>query len=216
LAERKAGECVGCHAKDDVHKGQEGKRCEQCHQEANWKTSSFDHARARFALVGSHLTVACNKCHVTARFKDAKSECVACHQKDDVHKRRLGTQCDTCHNPRTWKGWDFDHARKTQFLLDGAHRNLRCEACHNRPVDGRPTLPTTCASCHAGEDVHDGAFGRQCEQCHVTSSFKTVDRRAEWDEGAVRDASAPSFVPDDRAPAAAAAWIWHALAVAQD
>ena len=169
--------CIACHAKDDVHKGQEGERCEQCHQEADWKKASFDHGRSRFPLLGRHLQVSCGKCHATARFKDAKPSCAACHEKQDVHKRRLGTQCESCHNARDWRIWDFDHSRKTRFELDGAHARLDCYACHKQPVDAKATLPTACVSCHAGEDVHDGAFGRQCEKCHVTSSFKTVKSR---------------------------------------
>jgi hypothetical protein len=39
------------------------------------------------------------------------------------------------------------------------------------------TLPASCVSCHLAEDVHDGAFGRQCEKCHVTDSFKRIKQR---------------------------------------
>jgi hypothetical protein len=41
-------------------------------------------------------------------------------------------------------------------------------------MPGKLSLPGTCVSCHEREDVHDGSFGRQCERCHVTSSFKTI------------------------------------------
>jgi hypothetical protein len=121
--------------------------------------------------------VACDKCHATQRYKDAKSECIACHDRDDVHKRRLGTRCETCHNARAWKSWDFNHDRQTKFALDGAHRKLDCHACHRQPVAGKATLPTSCVSCHAADDVHDGGFGRQCEKCHVTASFKQIKQR---------------------------------------
>jgi hypothetical protein len=30
-------QCVGCHRAEDVHDGQFGARCEQCHVTANWK-----------------------------------------------------------------------------------------------------------------------------------------------------------------------------------
>jgi hypothetical protein len=35
--ERFRRDCVYCHAKEDVHKGKEGKTCESCHNEMNWK-----------------------------------------------------------------------------------------------------------------------------------------------------------------------------------
>ena len=170
-------DCYGCHKKDDAHEGQEGTKCESCHDANTWKKARFDHARARFALVGAHLVVACTKCHATPRYRDARSVCFACHDRDDVHKRRLGARCETCHNARTWKSWDFNHDRQTKFRLDGAHRKLECHACHRQPVQTRATLPASCVSCHLAEDVHDGAFGRQCEKCHVTDSFKRIKQR---------------------------------------
>ncbi len=169
--------CYACHKKDDKHEGQLGQDCKLCHVAQDWKKTSFDHGRTRFPLVGRHLIVQCKSCHSTPRYKDAKSECVACHSRDDVHKKRLGPQCETCHNARDWKAWDFNHDRRTQFPLDGAHRKLDCYACHRSATDRKPTLGTACVSCHAADDVHDGSFGRQCDKCHVTSSFKQVKPR---------------------------------------
>jgi hypothetical protein len=36
------------------------------------------------------------------------------------------------------------------------------------------SLSGTCASCHDDDDVHHGEFGRDCQRCHVTSSFKKI------------------------------------------
>jgi hypothetical protein len=170
-------QCYACHKKDDVHQEQLGRECQQCHSSENWKKTKFDHNKTKFPLLGKHIPVACEKCHVTKRYRDAKSECVSCHLRDDVHKKRLGPQCDTCHNSRDWKLWDFNHDRRTEFILDGAHKKLNCYACHRVATDKKPTLPKSCVSCHAGDDVHDGSFGRQCEKCHVTSSFKQIKQR---------------------------------------
>lgn len=169
--------CYACHEKDDKHESQLGQKCESCHGEQDWKKTRFDHGRTEFPLLGKHLVVQCRECHATPRYKDAKSECLACHAKDDVHKRRLGPQCESCHNARNWKVWDFNHDKKTDFPLDGAHKKLDCYACHKAATDKKPALAMTCASCHAADDVHDGSFGRQCEKCHVTSSFKQIKSR---------------------------------------
>jgi len=171
------GDCHACHGKDDRHEGQLGTQCGTCHGEQDWTRTTFDHGRTRFPLVGRHLIVQCKSCHASARYKDAKGACVACHSKDDVHKRRLGPACETCHNARDWKAWDFSHDRQTRFALDGAHRKLGCYACHRAPTDRKPALGSACVRCHAADDVHDGSFGRQCESCHVTSSFKQIKRR---------------------------------------
>jgi hypothetical protein len=172
--EKLAVACVACHRKDDRHKNQLGPKCESCHNEASWKQTRIDHDLTRFPLLGKHAKAKCKDCHVTPQFKDAKTECYACHRKDDKHKLRLGTQCEVCHIPRSWKEWRFDHDRATGFVLDGKHRGLDCLACHRFPVRGRATLAGTCVSCHEDKDVHNGGFGRLCDRCHVSSSFKTI------------------------------------------
>lgn len=165
--------CIACHEKDDKHKGQEGKKCESCHNEQSWTNAKFDHSLASFPLLGKHFLVECKKCHATPAFKDAKSDCWSCHEKDDVHKRRLGTACETCHNMRNWKAWDFDH-NKTNFKLDGPHKKLDCYECHQQPMSKKLTVTSTCGSCHASDDVHNGEYGRQCERCHIGSSWKKI------------------------------------------
>lgn len=165
--------CYSCHEKDDKHKGQQGKKCESCHKEDDWKKAKFDHSLSNFPLLGKHFIVECKKCHTTPAFKDAKSDCMSCHKKDDVHKLRLGTACESCHNMRSWKAWDFDH-NKTNFKLDGPHAKLGCYECHNQPMSKKLKVASTCGSCHISDDVHNGQFGRLCERCHIGSTWKTI------------------------------------------
>ena len=173
--------CVSCHQKDDdkSHKGQEGKKCETCHVEEAWtKVDKFNHNRmSTFPLLGKHGIVACKKCHLAPTFKDAKSDCWSCHEKDDakVHKRRFGTECQVCHSTRAWGAWDFDH-NKTHFKLDGPHKKTanKCYACHSKPMPGKVLTSTVCGSCHARDDVHNGSFGDRCERCHEGNDWKTV------------------------------------------
>jgi len=174
-------ECIACHKKDDKHKGKEGDRCEDCHVEQDWKTTKqkFDHDLTAFPLLGKHKDpkVECKKCHTTLEFKDAKTACVACHEKDDQHKKRLGIVCEDCHNAVSWKRWAFNHDKQTRFALDGAHAKVDCYACHKLPVNGRALLPMACVSCHENDDAHNGSFGRQCERCHITKEWATVKPR---------------------------------------
>jgi len=174
---RTSTQCYACHKKDDKHKGQLGKKCDKCHNVGSWEKVLLDHDLTRFPLLGRHAKVKCKKCHKTRKFKDASTECNDCQEKEDVHKGKLGTKCDLCHNPSSWKKWKFNHNRQTGFILDGAHERLECEACHNRPVKGRALLEGTCISCHQGDDVHDGGFGLYCERCHYTSDFVHVKPR---------------------------------------
>ncbi len=166
-------DCYSCHQKDDKHEGQEGKKCESCHHEQSWQKTEFDHRLSRFPLTGKHLLAECKKCHLSAKFKDAKSDCWSCHEKQDVHKRTLGTDCGSCHNTRDWKDWDFDHD-KTNFQLQGKHKDIRCIECHKTPVSKKIVLAASCVSCHGKDDKHNGEFGDQCEHCHVGQSWKSI------------------------------------------
>jgi len=173
-------ECMPCHRKDDdkSHKGQLGARCETCHTEKVWKEIiGFNHNRTKFPLLGKHAVVECRKCHEAFTYKDAKTECYACHKKDDdkVHLLRLGTKCELCHNARDWKAWDFDHNKRTRYKLEGGHKKVLCESCHTRPMADKVVLKSsTCIACHEDQDVHNGGFGRYCEQCHTVNSWKEI------------------------------------------
>ena len=176
--EKLASTCITCHEKDDKHKGQEGKKCESCHNNfSDWKKTTFQHnTMSKFPLLGSHAPVACKECHREVTFKDAKQDCWSCHEKDDakVHKRRFGTECQECHNTRKWPSWDFDH-NQTNFKLDGPHRKVsNCYSCHQRPMESKVVTPKTCGGCHDRDDVHNGDFGAQCDRCHTGDKWKDV------------------------------------------
>lgn len=163
--------CIGCHRKDDKHRGQLGTKCESCHTEGKWLGTPFDHNKSRFRLTGSHVKVECKKCHQTPAFRDAPSVCGKCHEKEDKHQGAFGNKCDRCHYTGTWQSWDFDHGT-TRFRIDGAHKKLVCEDCHGLSKSGKAGTPgRSCFSCHGNEDPHNGGFGIQCEQCHVTSEW---------------------------------------------
>lgn len=174
--ERYAGtptECIACHAIDDKHAGGFGTRCNECHDTRRWQKQAFDHAKASgFALVGVHASAACASCHREPPGKNAKKlpkTCVGCHASDDVHAGRYGNECQSCHQPQRWSAARFDHAR-TQFPLKGAHDRLSCNACHTKSVAGQ-RLPTRCEGCHLRDDVHEGALGKDCAECHDVDSF---------------------------------------------
>jgi hypothetical protein len=173
-------DCLACHRQDDKHEGQLGARCDSCHGEQSWRTTRFDHARARFALVGAHLKVECKACHASPRYRDAASDCAACHRADDKHRGALGARCDSCHNARAWPLVRFDHERDARWRLDGAHARATCAACHAAPAPAGRTIAAVgrdCVACHRGDDPHDGAFGTRCDACHSASDWKALRAR---------------------------------------
>jgi hypothetical protein len=163
-------DCASCHRADEPHGGSLGKQCEQCHTQSNWKDVRFDHDMSGFPLLGLHVAVTCGQCHTTQRFKETPHECVDCHAKVDIHKGSLGKECGSCHTPNGWKMWEFDHAQRTRFPLTGSHAKVGCRECHIKPQNVRkPSM--VCGTCHAGDDVHAGRFGAQCQECHNTTTF---------------------------------------------
>jgi hypothetical protein len=165
--------CDGCHAKDDVHAGQQGKNCASCHSESGWKGEvRFEHDLTRFPLLGLHAVAPCEECHASARFQDAETACEKCHRDDDFHEGTLGRACEPCHNPNGWTFWRFDHAN-TEFPLEGKHADQNCRACHSRPV-ASVEQSTSCGACHEQDDRHFGSYGRECGRCHSPTAWSAV------------------------------------------
>ncbi len=170
--------CIDCHKSDDPHAGKLGDRCESCHTPQDWlQDVRFDHDLTAFPLIGQHAVASCESCHLDSAFSDTQTACIACHGPDDAHKGRLGDGCESCHNPNGWAFWIFDHDTQTDFRLTGKHSGLVCEACHTEARKADLKIPGSCIACHAGEDVHKGQFGRRCEACHGTDSWKNARLR---------------------------------------
>lgn len=167
--------CSSCHARDDAHKGSRGSNCAGCHTTAAWKTVTFDHAATGFPLVGGHAAATCASCHGPGNVnRHPGRTCIACHARDDTHKGQNGSDCASCHTPRSWRQTSFDHNRMTEFPLKGAHRTAKCEGCHKQPAKAvKP--PATCFGCHAADDTHKGGNGMDCGRCHTAAAWKTVD-----------------------------------------
>lgn len=164
-------QCHACHKKDDAHKGNLGNKCQECHSEAGWKKTEFDHDKTHFRLEGAHQKVKCHSCHKDNNFRATPHDCNSCHRQDDVHKGRLGQQCNDCHNDRSWKKTKFDHG-KTAFPLSGAHMKVECKSCHkNRQFKD---TAKDCYSCHQKDDAHKGGLGTDCRSCHVDSDWNKV------------------------------------------
>lgn len=77
--EKLARDCYGCHASDDVHRGQEGRRFESCHEPSSWtEDMTFDEELTRLPLLGLHGS-------------------------DDPHRSSFGSRCAGCHLDDSWE-----------------------------------------------------------------------------------------------------------------
>lgn len=165
--------CYDCHKKDDPHKGRLGEKCDTCHAvKDGWrKTHPFDHSKTKFPLKDAHVKVNCQACHVGERYKDLPTTCVSCHRIQDVHQGRYGGKCESCHASTKWKEIHFDHD-KTKFPLRGGHAKAKCDKCHSGNLYA-DKLETACVTCHKKDDPHEGRLGRQCENCHKDTGWRS-------------------------------------------
>jgi len=133
----------------------------------------------------------CKNCH---RAFDGGAEddlCLACHEPVALDRkagvglhgrmRASGRRtCRSCHGDHRGRDADilgldpetFSH-RDTDFALEGAHRRLRCEACHAKGEPHRDA-PKDCVGCHRDDDRHQGRMGDDCGHCHEAASWKGV------------------------------------------
>lgn len=160
--------CHDCHSEDDVHKGELGKQCKDCHSPAGWARSEFDHDGTNFKLRHSHRRVSCDACHLDNNYDKTPTRCVDCHAIKDVHTNRFGNQCQNCHVEKKWDISIFDHNRDTDYRLEDAHRKPGCNACHaqNYLATTRKNTVRSCYSCHRADDVHNDSNGKKCQDCH--------------------------------------------------
>ena len=170
--------CYACHAEDDAHDGQLGKKCADCHQETGWGKSEFDHDKTEFKLRASHRKVNCDACHIQSKFEGTPKTCVGCHKIRDVHDNRFGSKCETCHTEKKWRETSFDHDRDTKFRLHGLHRNQSCNACHSVAYQARKkdrNRVRSCYACHREDDPHRGTNGKKCQDCHGSEGWHLTE-----------------------------------------
>ncbi|OFX22716.1 MAG: cytochrome C, partial [Bacteroidetes bacterium GWA2_31_9] len=174
--------CLGCHK--DYHQKTLSDNCSKCHGDEKFKPAlKFNHADAKFQLVGKHKNVDCKKCHKIEKNDDKDFQkftgiefknCTNCHE--DVHKNQFGENCTQCHSEQSFheiKGISkFDHS-KTKYQLENKHLSVNCKLCHKKSYT-TPIKYQNCTDCH--KDYHNGQFIKEekspdCSSCHNTTGF---------------------------------------------
>ncbi|TNE53734.1 MAG: hypothetical protein EP344_14790, partial [Bacteroidetes bacterium] len=182
--------CVGCHLDDyqaaanpDHSANQFPTNCTQCHNEAAWVPSTFDHNTV-WPLNGAHANVPnCTDCHLAGNYNNIPNTCYGCHQDDysgatnpNHITNQFPTDCTQCHDENAWIPSTFDH--NTVWPLTGAHAGVpNCTDCH---INGNyNNTPNTCAGCHqpdynASTNPNHVVLGipTTCEDCHTPDAWE--------------------------------------------
>ena len=176
VADRQAAPqtCVGCHQRDDAHKGEFGTDCAACHKTEGWKPAAFDHNKSAFPLTGKHVAVQCESCHVNRVFKGTPQTCGGCHQDPAYHLRAFGTACADCHTADGWRPARYDRPH-TFPLNHGKSGVSSCKTCHPDRLQAytcygcHEHTPAKIESKHLKEGIRDFA---DCVKCHPTGREK--------------------------------------------
>lgn len=153
--------------------------CTRCHDTQEFATIHGDqvHQEGSWRLEGEHAQLRCKACHdVETGFANLSAECSICHLARDAHRRLVGDDCASCHDPRGWVPNRFRHVR-TGFPLTGAHRAASCDQCH---AIGFPVVPRDCVYCHQidflreSRSEHTPEAMMDCELCHNTLDWDHV------------------------------------------
>jgi len=96
-------------------------------------------------------------------------EAEAQQQPLSPHGEGVGA-CQNCHIPQGWHKIVFNHSQ-TSFPLEGAHRSLRCQDCHN--LQSFSNLSPECQTCHT--NAHQGRFSQDCQRCHTSCNWLVLE-----------------------------------------
>ena len=150
------GGITGCASCHDF--GARGLKCLECHVEIKRRVEARTgfHSRAYKGSTG-------------------ETDCARCHREHRGPKFEL--------IPLDRKG--FDHPAQTGFLLEGKHREQRCENCHNATKIAAAArseiklkdlnrsflgLRRDCTACH--REPHQNQLGADCGRCHNQAAWK--------------------------------------------
>jgi hypothetical protein len=187
--------CIACHQASDLHAGQFGTDCAECHTPEGWLGASLDHNLTTFPLTGRHQEAACAQCHANNSYAGTPQACIACHQTDDRHAGQFGADCAQCHTTEQWLGANTYHDLTT-FPLTGRHMEAACSRCH--PSNSYAGTPVTCSACHDEPAFHAGLLGTNCADCHGVDGWHRASfgRRHTFPINHGRDASCRTCHPD--------------------
>jgi len=168
--------CFGCHPEPQVHKGQYGTGCEQCHTTRTWEDIKPLHDVGEFSLRGAHNNIACERCHRDNRpLAGSGNLCINCHRQDDIHNNSLSPKCGECHTQWSFAPARFDHSR-VGCNLTGLHRTIACFDCHTNGNYAGTTAQ--CEGCHMDDAPESHLEGRSgsvntCAggSCHNTNTW---------------------------------------------
>ena len=167
--------CGSCHKDNDLHAGQLGQKCSDCHTQLAWSGAKYDHDKTKFPLKEAHRELNCNSCHLGGQVREHAAEPAwPVIPRTTSIGAREARNAPSATRRRNWKTTKFDHAKETGFALFGVHNSFVCGSCHH---SGKfeDELPRDCVGCHRAHDSHSGRFGEDCATCHGNEEWSPLE-----------------------------------------
>lgn len=155
-------DCYTCHRQDDEHGGRFGTDCVACHSPFDWEDVTFDHDQSDFPLMGAHITVLCEECHINGQFAGLSTACVSCHIDPAFHVGAFSTSCNDCHSMNVWVPARFTLSHPEPRVEEEGtgvnHGYTSCRTCHPSTVRSY-----TCLACHSNNQGGETGEGSERE-----------------------------------------------------
>lgn len=169
-------EKIACRACHPDHRGRNAPLTEL-------QSNIFPHEGTGYSL-NSHQkrsdgqAFVCSDCHAGDITRFDRAVCSTCHEHVNKvfvasHTQAYGTDCMACHDGKESIGKNFDHTLAA-FKLEGEHAGPACADCHAKARTSADfkSAPVECFACHAKDDDHEGALGKNCGDCHNVSGWE--------------------------------------------
>src|SRR5262249_12984698 len=129
-----------------------------CHDPSSWDHVNFDHNRSNFPLTGAHVSLACERCHISGQFNGLSTACSSCHQDPVFHAGMFGLDCASCHTTGNWSAkYNGPHPGIAEEVGSGVnHGGGSCRSCHTQTLRA-----ATCTQCHQGNPGGEGGGGHE-------------------------------------------------------
>ncbi|MGE0142736.1 MAG: hypothetical protein AB7I19_12725 [Planctomycetota bacterium] len=180
--------CASCH--EDVHRGEYGAACADCHGQTRSFSAIADFRHAEFQQDGRHAALSCTQCHdaegprsiaALLHVPASPRSCSDCHRDphsgpDTTLRLTDSRDCSRCHSTSDFRDVDFgapEHAA-IGVALAGRHATTDCRHCHGDGIrTGAAESPSAsvrrdmskCTICHDSPHVRIDSTG-DCSACH--------------------------------------------------
>jgi hypothetical protein len=186
-------DCYTCHANDYQSAANHVSSgypldCTGCHSSSNTWQQVTNYSHTTFGFRGAHQGIRndCALCHASGTLPAGTTDddCYNCHMNtyqsvsSPSHtQNNFSTDCAECHSENSWQNASYTHQN---FLLEGKHRAMNCDKCHQSGYPGQYAGITddNCIACHMNDyNKKHETCSYDCTLCHNLNNWGNPEKR---------------------------------------